>query len=438
MRVLIVVHTYPPGVGGGAEIRAERTARALQKLGHDVHAFSVHWDRHQRDNAVVDDSYRSIPVRRMWVGADHEPFRDTYDSPHVAEALSAFLSNLRPDVIHQYSGYLTSSAVVSAGLAAGVPVVVSLTDYWWLCHRITFVRTAGRRCERPEPGLCALCDAQQRRRVRWPSLVAPVAMEAAWRAAEHVPLLSRFAGIDEQRRRAALLQERLAAARLLLAPSHFIADAYRRHGIDGSRIRVMRQGVEGVERVERSRAGGIRVGYLGQIKPHKGVDLLIDAWQMLEGREAHRLTLYGPSAGAERYRHMLQQRTAWWHDVTWHPAISREELWQVLASIDVLVVPSRWAENSPNAILEAQAIGLPVVGARIGGIPELIEHDVNGLLFQPNDGADLARQLQRLIDDPVLVDRLGRQHIQVRSVDDEAREIVELYHEALAAPNVSS
>jgi glycosyltransferase involved in cell wall biosynthesis len=431
MRILIAVHTYPPGGVGGAEQRAERTARTLQQAGHDVRVLSVHWSADRTAPSVTDDFYRQIAVRRVWLaGAAPASLTESYDNTTVADAASALVREWRPDVIHQYSGYLTSAAITRVAAAAHVPVVVSLTDYWWFCSRITLVRTTGRPCEGPTPPRCALCQAQEKRRVRWPSIVAPRAMEAIWQLADRVGPLSALAGIDAQRRRSAVLSEQLATASALVAPSQYVADAYRRQGLGSTRLRVMRQGVEGA-RAERRHRHGITVGYLGQIKPHKGVDLLVDAWGALR-RSAHdRLLLVGPSSGEERYRRDLERRTEHWPHVEWRDAVSRDGIWTVLAELDVLVVPSRWAENSPNSILEAQAVNVPVVGARIGGIPELVEHRVNGLLFQPDDAADLATQLQALLDAPELLEQLRRGSIAVRTIANEALEIVRVYEDAI-------
>lgn len=438
MRILIAVHTYPPGGVGGAEQRAERTARALQQLGHDVRVLSVHWSADRSVAEAVDDRYEGIPVRRVWLaGAASVPFAESYDNPAVAAAVSALVADWRPQIIHQYSGYLTSAAITRVATAAGVPVVVSLTDYWWFCSRITMVRTTGHPCDGPTPSMCALCVAQEKRRARWPSLVAPRAMEAIWRVADRVRPLSSVTGIDAQRRRSAVLSEQLASAHALVAPSQYVADAYRRHGLGSTRLRVMRQGVEGA-RAERRQRQGITVGYLGQIKPHKGVDLLVDAWGTLQRRVHDRLLLIGPSSGEEQYRRDLERRTQTWPNVEWRGAVSRDGVWAVLGELDLLVVPSRWAENSPNSILEAQAVRVPVVGARIGGIPELVEHRVNGLLFQPDDAADLATQLQTLIDAPDMLEQLRRGSIAVRTVADEALDIVRVYEDALGVHTPSS
>ena len=73
-----------------------------------------------------------------------------------------------------------------------------------------------------------------------------------------------------------------------------------------------------------------------------------------------------------------------------------------------MVVPSRWYENFPYAVLEAQASGRAVVASRIGGIPEQIDHGVDGLLVPPGDALALRAALQQVLEDPDLARRLGR------------------------------
>jgi glycosyltransferase involved in cell wall biosynthesis len=109
-------------------------------------------------------------------------------------------------------------------------------------------------------------------------------------------------------------------------------------------------------------------------------------------------------------------------------------VWNVLADIDVLVVPSRWVENSPNSILEAQAVGVPIVGANLGGVAELVEHERNGLRFAVDDVDDLAKQMQRLLDEPDLLHQLRRSPMPFQSADEEVNRISGLYQELARRP----
>lgn len=111
----------------------------------------------------------------------------------------------------------------------------------------------------------------------------------------------------------------------------------------------------------------------------------------------------------------------------------RNDVPDVLSCCDVSVLPS-WAEGMPNVILESMAAGLPVVGTRVGGIPEIIEDEVSGLLVPPHDPQALAKALLRLLRDPEFASSLalaGRQRVRVEfGFDRVLRELRELYEEA--------
>ena len=91
---------------------------------------------------------------------------------------------------------------------------------------------------------------------------------------------------------------------------------------------------------------------------------------------------------------------------------------------DAIVVPSIWAENSPLVIHEALQARLPVITADYGGMAEYVHHERNGLLFAHRDPISLARQMQRLADDPQLARRLGERGY-LQSVDGNVPDMVE-------------
>jgi glycosyltransferase involved in cell wall biosynthesis len=108
--------------------------------------------------------------------------------------------------------------------------------------------------------------------------------------------------------------------------------------------------------------------------------------------------------------------------VIFHGGFTREGAAAVYRSMDVLVVPSLWPENSPLVIHEAFQHRVPVVGARSGGIAGLIREDVDGLLYEPFDTHALAELLQRLVDDSDLAVRLSAAAPPVKSMAQDAAE----------------
>jgi len=119
-------------------------------------------------------------------------------------------------------------------------------------------------------------------------------------------------------------------------------------------------------------------------------------------------------------------------------AFDNEQASTVYAEIDVLVVPSLWPENSPLVIHEAFMAGVPVVGARQGGIPGLITHDVNGLLYDAFSPAALAAALRTLIDNPERPGRLAAAAPTIKTIEDDAREWEARYERVLQRATASS
>jgi glycosyltransferase involved in cell wall biosynthesis len=432
MRVLIAVHGYPPGQTGGAERRAARTARGLVQRGHDVRVLAIESFDSGTGPSVSDRLENGVHVRLLAldnVSAGTDRFRVEYDNPLTALAINDEIDAWQPDIVHLFSGYLMTASVVRQSVVRGLPAVVSLTDYWWLCHRINMIRPDGTRCDGPSDAGCAKCHSEQYRRVRLPSRVLPSGAEAFWRASERWNRLGVRAGLPRQATRQSTLLETLGTASALIAPSQYLADFYIRHGIASSLVRVWRQGVELNTCRLRQPASELRIGYLGQMKYHKGVDLLLDAWGRLSGDRARRLMLFGSDAGEPGYGRQLRTAIARLDGVSWAGEFRSAEVWDVLAAMDVLVVPSRWVENSPNVILEAQAVGVPIIGSNLGGVAEMVQHEENGLLFTVDDVHDLARQLQRLIDEPELLTRLRQWQLPFRTLDDEVDQIAALYRD---------
>jgi glycosyltransferase involved in cell wall biosynthesis len=429
VQILIVVHGFPPWQSGGSELRAERTARGLLERGYQVSVLTRGPASSSGGAGAEDLVQQGLRIRRLLL-PDYpagQVARGEFDDARVGAAVEQLIEARRPTLVHQFSGYRTSSSVVAAAVARRVPVVVSLTDFWWLCHRVVLIRSDGARCSGPTPPDCARCQAEWSRRFRLPARRWPAGARLFWRAAGQQRLVGRWLGVERQRERAALLLERLRQADALIAPSRFLAQTYARSGLDGARIQVWRQGVELPAGFARRPAPELRVGYAGQIKPHKGVHTLLAAWPLLRGSQPRRLKLYGSSSGEPAYGAAVRRGVGRLAGASWAGQFRPEQRWDVLADLDVLVVPSRWPENSPNIILEAQAAGLPVVGANLGGIPELVEHGCNGLLFEPDDAADLAGQLQRLLDEPDLLADLRQQARPVRTMAEEHDELVGLY-----------
>jgi hypothetical protein len=123
----------------------------------------------------------------------------------------------------------------------------------------------------------------------------------------------------------------------------------------------------------------------------------------------------------------------------WAGPYQPERLAEVLAELDLLVVPSIWVENQPLVIREAFAAHRPVVASRLGALPESVRDGVDGLLFEPGDAPDLARVLSRLLLEPELYGQLQANLPAIKSSDAQAQELLAIYRSlgADAGPGVA-
>jgi glycosyltransferase involved in cell wall biosynthesis len=161
---------------------------------------------------------------------------------------------------------------------------------------------------------------------------------------------------------------------------------------------------------------------------HKGVDLLVAAVKTLIGEGiAISLDIWGPEHEEPDYVQRLKRDAAQFRQIRWNGQFGGAGSWQALADVDAVVVPSRWLENSPNVILESFAMKRPVVATNFGGMSELVEEGINGLLFRLDDVTDLTRQLRRLAQEPALLARLSAGIAPVKTLDQEMQELLDLY-----------
>ncbi len=165
--------------------------------------------------------------------------------------------------------------------------------------------------------------------------------------------------------------------------------------------------------------------------PHKGCDLLIRAFRSLpRGLEAT-LDIYGNLERFELFAEELRGLAGDDERINFAGPFARERVGQVLAGLDVLVVPSRWYENQPGVIFEAFAAGVPVVATDVGGMSEFVKHEENGLLFELENAKDLAWQLRRLGEEPGLIEKLRDGIGPVKTVKENVDELEKLYNTLL-------
>jgi len=445
MRILHVIHTFPPYTRAGSENYLETLARE-QSRRHTVAVLHAISDPRRPEYELTESDLDGLPVARInRTFRDYSRFSDTYRSESVAKAFDSYLGRFAPDVVHFHHIGNLSVDCVDRAKRYGAPVVFTLHDFWLFCARGQLFRRDLTVCHRNSRADCVRCMA-----LRLPVAGGEPRVRDLWGRAERLRRLGlpadihrRLASVPFRKERAALeeidarfhgMLEMCDRVDRFVSPSRFLRDRVIELGIPAAKIVVADNGYDlstSSERRSPAPDGRLRFGFLGTWMPTKGVDLLIRAVAGLDPSQAS-LDVHGyavPYEGVEDYEAQLRDLAKGVSHIRLHGRYEPEDVPRLLAEVDVLVVPSRWYENSPLTIHEARLAGVPVVAAGHGGMAEYVEDGVDGLHFRPGSHRSLRRILRQLIENRDLVGRLRRGRRPVVGIADHAEVLEALYRE---------
>ncbi|MGE0316120.1 MAG: glycosyltransferase family 4 protein [Lautropia sp.] len=275
--------------------------------------------------------------------------------------LEALLARFGPDIAHLHNIYHHLSPSVLPALSRhGIPAVLTAHDLKIACPAYKMLNSEG---------ICERCRTGS---------VAQVVMH---RCIHDSYAASAIVAIESALQRQRSLYRRHLAK--VICPSRFYVDKLREWGWPAEQLSWVPNAIDSTPF-----DGPIEIGdyflFAGRLSPEKGVLTLVEAAR----RAGVPLRIAGTGPAQDLLRAHAQG-----HDIVFPGFVGGEALWSLIRGARALVLPSEWYENAPMSILEAFACGTPVIGADIGGIPELIEPGVDGLLFRSGDADSLADAL---------------------------------------------
>ena len=379
LRIFMVMFGWADS--GGGTILPRAVAKALVRRGHEVMVFyagvqpipgapAYHVERR------IEDGVRLWGVfNRPSVFMDlQSPEREIRDDA-ILEQFCAALDEFRPDAIHIHNLHNLGAALAVEVGRRGLRGYMTAHNYWLVCPRLYLFQNDYTLCYGPGDGKrCAPCVGR------------PDASEA-------------FA-----ERRREMQRAFNSSGMTCLAVSDTVRQVLVSNGFDEARIQVLYQGHAqadrlwrevGANRVPARPDGDVVFSYIGSSLPHKGVHLLVTAAQKVEGR--FQVRVYGDVSPA--FLDELRQRD---HRgvVQFRGAYSFDELPDILRETHVAVIPSIWYDNAPLAVSECLAARVPVLGANMGGIPELLKNGRTGYLFDGLRDDDLTYRMQEVVAFP--------------------------------------
>lgn len=377
MKVLLVNTLYHPHVVGGADRSVRFLAEELVEQGNTVSVVCLAPEPEERNECLQGVKVYYLRLRNLyWPFGDNSRPKvlkslwhlvDSYN-PWMARDLGRVLDRENPDVVHTNNLTGFSAAVWQAVASRRLPLVHTLRDHSLLCSRSSMftVRRAG------SPLNCQ----EQCLRCRWLTR----SRKMLSRHVHHVVGISRF-----------LLERHCNTG--------YFAQAKKRSVIYNS-FRAANRQDHATTLQARGAQGKLRLGYIGRLQPEKGVGRLLEIFDQERLGDDFSLAIAG--AGPKRHVDGLK-RQASNHAVEFLGTTTQDEFF---SKIDILVVPSLCHEGLSRAVIEAYAYGVPVVGSRRGGIPEIIDVGHTGFVFDPETPGNLASMLRRFVKDPGLRDRM--------------------------------
>ncbi len=447
MRVLYVVHNFPPYHWAGTEVYTYNIAKGMLQKGHDVDVYCWEYLDGGKEYHHRDEDYEGLRVRRVL--RDEEKFTlMEHENREIEGDFRRLLSERDYDVAHITHLFGLSVNLVHILGEKDIPTVLTLPDYWFICPNAHFLYDIKEIeeltavdfliCDKLDARRCAECLTPRKRKYIKERTRAIVGMrpraseiwdmirERAWRRLEW-DLRFALYSVSEREiiKRADRCMDALNRADLVIAPSRFIKRKYQEHGL--KKARYSDYGMNKFQPRPLSK-DKLRFAFIGTPVRHKGLHVLLRAWSLLQpGLKGAELLLFGDIDRQPYYSRQVRVLMEGLEGVREMGAFKNTQLPEVMSGFEVLVVPSIWYENSPLVIHEAFIARRPVIASDIGGMKELLEKG-GGLCFGVGDHEDLAEKMSRFIDDRELVERTGDEVPEVKSVEENVDELLVIYH----------
>jgi glycosyltransferase involved in cell wall biosynthesis len=358
MKICNIIYSYYPYNCGGADIYAENISKYLAKEGHEsivittkpyINMNSLIPSIEYIENVKV---YKFYPLNIYFIKNNVEKnlfhkaiwsLIDTYN-PHPYTIIKKILIEEKPDVVHLHTPISLSLSIYNLIKKLKIPLIFTIHEYFLICKRSFLFRNNGENCKNPN----IFCKIYR----NFSKIV-----------------------VDSK-------------PDVVISPSNYSLNVLVKHGFfrDSKKV-VLPNGINvPLKPVHKIKNNYVDILYIGAIVKHKGIHLLVKAFNQIKD-EKLRLHIAGNGPLLENLKKFANKDNR----IKFYGWISEVEKDRLLRLADISVLPSIWYENFPVFIQEAFCYSTPVIGSRIGGIPELVIDGYNGFLCEAGDIESLKR-----------------------------------------------
>lgn len=419
-KILEVVHDFPPNSYSGTELYTLSLSRELMKLGYDVSVVYPVVREELAPYVFTRSEYEGVRVFEFNVADGQHTKRWDFLCPAYERPFAAFLKTQDFDLVHFQHTYLTSTSWIPVAKELGLPVFLKLDDMYWYCRQIHLMYQDTEACSGPETiDKCYNCRF----------------------VFEDGPSPQQFAeAMKYLAFRRAYLQKVFPEVDFVHTPSVFLKNDCAKFGLHNDNFEVIPTGITPFDRIEKTRNGSladpIRVGFLGDIHNRKGIQILIEAIHLFEKLRVKGVKrdlafdFYGHAVDDELFGQVMSVLDKL-SRVKYHGKFGLADRPRIFSEIDLLAMPSL-GENYPFIIREALFADVPVVASRIAGVPEIIQEEQNGYLFEAGNSEQLAHILFEIAANPEKLAKLSPAKTRIKTIAEEAAEISDRFEKYLA------
>lgn len=401
MKVLHVIHGYPPYYMAGSEIYTYHLTKELSKY-VDIFVFTRIENQFENSYIPFDEVTGRVRVRAINKPNRDYSLKDKYLDRKLDETFINFVKETRPDIVHiGHLSHLSTNIVNIAKEEFNLPVIFTIHDFWLYCLRGQMIDPLLNICEFPSDKSCFNCLKYH---------FKEILIDDINEYKEHMGRVIK--NID-----------------LFLSPSKFLKKFFENNGISNDNIIYSPYGFNknaiNYKNLVYTTHSKINFGFTGRIVPTKGIKILLKAFNKIDNYNAQ-LLIFGDTGAHEKYLKWYANEK-----VIFKGGYNHTEVNKVLQQIDILIVPSIWYENSPLVIQEAFLAGTPVIASSFGGMAEIVKDNINGLTFKVGNVDDLKNKMKIILEDPTILNKLKPNRDSVRSIEDDASNMLSLYRDLL-------
>ena len=393
MKVLKVIHGFPPDYMAGSEVYSYHLVKELIAQNIETYVFTRVENEFHEAYRVYDEVYEGIHIKRVNKPQRDYLYEDKFFDAKMDEIFREYLLSVNPDIVH--FGHLShlSTRLVLIAKELNYPVVYTIHDLWLFCVKGQMINELGEICSGPSIENCTKCS----------------------------PYVCSEKDVEEV---TSHMHDVANKVDIFISPSHTLKDFFVSQGIEAMKIEYLKYGfnTEKITYVKKifTKDSKLNFGFMGRVIPTKGIKVLIDSFKELPDIK---LSIYGSIGAQKRFLEL--------ENISFKGSYDNNTINDVLNDIDVLVVPSIWYENAPLVIQEAFLAGIPVISSNIGGMSELVQDGINGYTFEVGNSESLQQTIECITADPSVLNSLSSSRKSVVNINDDVKEIVNVYKRLL-------